>query len=530
MGVFQPSYTEKLPKGSKILERITRQGKSGKPIYSARVQFPNGKTEVIRTNEAGTRRVRFSRTWHIRITTPDGQDLRFKGYRDKRATEAKAAELQKRIIREHSGLSDPTDEHAKRPLAEHAEDFRRYLTAKGNTPEYVALVVFRLTAVLDSCRFIRVGDVQASAVVTFLAELRGGEEGKSIKTANEYLAAAKNFTRWLWRDRRLTVDPLACLSKLTGGAADVRHARRDFSADELRWLLDSTRQSVRPFRRLCGLDRYTVYLTAAATGFRTSELASLTPESFDLNDDTPTATVQAACTKNRKEAVQPLPRDVATILKDYLRGRPAGQPVWPGTWCNDASAKMIRKDLTEARANWLSGFPEGRQRDETEGTDFLAYVDAEGRHADFHALRHTFITMVGKSGVSPKEHQDLARHSTYALTGRYTHSRFYDLSAAVQGLPILTGGPEAEAPALRATGTDGTAPKNLAQNLAPRGVISGDSERQAETSDNQPAQTKTPGKPAISLISQGKGEEDDEWRRRESNPRPVALQRPLLRV
>ena len=50
-------------------------------------------------------------------------------------------------------------------------------------------------------------------------------------------------------------------------------------------------------------DRFTIYLTAAATGFRTSELASMTPESFDLDGSTPTATVQAACTKNRRLAV-----------------------------------------------------------------------------------------------------------------------------------------------------------------------------------------------------------------------------------
>src|SRR5713101_2602674 len=77
----------------------------------------------------------------------------------------------------------------------------------------------------------------------------------------------------------------------------------------------------------------------------------------------------------------------------------------------------------------------------------------EGRYADFHALRHSFITMVGKAGVSPKEHQDLARHSTYALTSRYSHSRLYDLAAAVDALPIPTR-PDREAATLVATGTD----------------------------------------------------------------------------
>jgi len=49
---------------------------------------------------------------------------------------------------------------------------------------------------------------------------------KECQTANEYLAAANSFTRWLSRDRRITVDPLACLSWVANGAADIRHARR----------------------------------------------------------------------------------------------------------------------------------------------------------------------------------------------------------------------------------------------------------------------------------------------------------------
>jgi site-specific recombinase XerC len=312
---------------------------------------------------------RKSKTWWIRYYLPNGQRLKAKGFRDKKATENRAAELERRGIRQDAGIVEPADEHARRPLCEHAEDFRRYLAAKGNTALYVQLVLFRLTAVLDECRFVRIADFQASAVIEFLAHLREG--GKSTKTANEYLAAAKGFTRWLWRDRRIAVDPLACLSKLAHAAADIRHARRDFTCDELRWLLETARTSARLFRRLSGLDRYTIYLTAAATGFRTSELASMTPESFDLDGDTPTATVEAACTKNRRLAVQPLPLDVANVMREYLDGKSAGQPVWPGTWGNDASAKMIRRDLADTRGAWLQSFQDERQRDEMSKSDFL---------------------------------------------------------------------------------------------------------------------------------------------------------------
>src|SRR6516225_2340448 len=128
------------------------------------------------------------------------------------------------------------------------------------------------------------------------------------------------------------------------------------------------------------------------------------------------------------------------------------------------------------------------------GLTFWAYRDAEGRYADFHALRHSFITMVGKAGVSPREHQDLARHSTYALTSRYSHSRFYDLAAAVQALPIPTARPGPAREPLAATGTDG---KNLALNLALRRDVWGDKERQTEAQDTGPSATENPGKPAV---------------------------------
>ena len=59
---------------------------------------------------------------------------------------------------------------------------------------------------------------------------------------------------------------------------------------------------------------------------------------------------------------------------------------------NAASAKMIRGDLKEARKTWLKSFPDARQRTEADQTDYLAYVDVEGRYADFHSMRHFYIS------------------------------------------------------------------------------------------------------------------------------------------
>jgi integrase len=185
----------------------------------------------------------------------------------------------------------------------------------------------------------------------------------------------------------------------------------------------------RTLRGLTGADRVVIYQLAARTGFRASEVASLTPESFDL--DAPSVTVEAAYSKHRRKDVQPLRDDTAAMMRDYLRDRQAGQPVWPGNW-HPAAAAILRADLAAA------GIP---------------YTDAEGRVYDFHALRHQFISDMVEAGVHPKDAQTLARHSTITLTmDRYAHVRRPNLHAALDRLPDLPDPAPAEDAAAKKRG------------------------------------------------------------------------------
>jgi integrase len=390
--------------------------------------------------KTGRKVKRKSPRWWIRYYTPDGQRHKVKGYTDRKATETLAAELVKQGERLAGGLATPFDEHAKTPLLQHADDYRGYLTAKGSTPRHVDYTLTAVRAALAECNFVKIGDVQPSIVLSFLAGLRS--KGKSIRTANYYLTAFKGFTRWLWKDRRAAVDALAGMSRLPNEASDVRHGRRDLSADELDWLLRAARDSEQSFRDLDGIDRLHLYLTAAASGLRVAELGSLTPESFDLGAEPPIVRVHATHAKNRKQAEQPLPLDVADALRDFLDGKPAGIPVWPGTW-KDRAAAMLRVDLTAARAKWLESFHDARQRDDMD-------------HVDAHSLRHTFISRIVASGASAKVAQHLARHSTVTLTlGRYAHASLHDVSAAVDSLAGMVPSAGPGQGALAATGTDG---------------------------------------------------------------------------
>jgi integrase len=197
--------------------------------------------------------------------------------------------------------------------------------------------------------------------------------------------------------------------------------RRALSQAELQAIIEAARMSATSFRKLTGMDRAMLYLTAMTTGFRASELASLTPSQFDLEAPQPVVWIRARNTKNKKPAAQPIPPDAAAVLRGYLAGREPTKTAWPGKWAShNKAAEMLKIDLEAA------GIPYA-----VEGQDGTLY-------ADFHALRHSYITLLAKSKVHPKLAQELARHSSIELTMNiYTHVEQDEKAAAVNSLPSL---------------------------------------------------------------------------------------------
>jgi hypothetical protein len=55
---------------------------------------------------------------------------------------------------------------------------------------------------------------------------------------------------------------------------------------------------------------------------------SLTPESVDLDADTPTITCLGENTKNGKDAIQPIRPELAAMLRSWLAGKAPGSPVF----------------------------------------------------------------------------------------------------------------------------------------------------------------------------------------------------------
>lgn len=254
--------------------------------------------------------------------------------------------------------------------------------------------------------------------------------------------ALRRFTAWLVRRKRLPADSLLEL-RAGSAAGDHRHDRRPLTDPQMRRLLVATRASTTTLRGLTGEDRYQLYLTAAATGFRAAELASLTPELFALNATPPVVHLPDRVDKAGRKTVQPIPRAVADELRAYLAAKQAGEPVWPGRWHLEA-AEVLRVDLTAA------GIPYAIQ-----GPDGPLY-------ADFHALRHTFIASLDRAGVTLKQAMHLARHSTPVLTARvYGRADLAELAAAADRIGGLVTGMVA--------GTNASECHNLTQSDTPEG-------------------------------------------------------------
>lgn len=65
------------------------------------------------------------------------------------------------------------------------------------------------------------------------------------------------------------------------------------------------------------------------------------------------------------------------------------------------------------------------------------YRNADGKYADFHALRHTFNTRAWTTGTTPDVARALARHSDINLTLRDTHTTQAAQADAIQKMPSL---------------------------------------------------------------------------------------------
>jgi len=357
--------------------------------------------------------------WQITYTGADGRTKRRVGFTDKQESARLARRLEDEARARRLGLLDDgaerSSKHASAPISEHVEAYRGLLESKGGDPRHVRETMASIHAVLETCEWATLQDLDGAR---FSAHLREYAQGRAARTVNARRQALRGFTRWLVANQRLDRDPFATVAR----AADHVKARerRALDDDEINRLIQATAQEPTRFR-MGGERRAMLYRVAIGTGFRAGELASLTPRSFDLDAEDPTITIEAAYSKRRRRDIQPIRPDLAETLRPWLASQPLEKILWPIKGAK--TARMIAADLEAA------GVP---------------VEDDAGRVCDFHALRHTYVTRLARAGVTPKVAQTLARHSTITLTmDRYAHVSLADHRRALDALPDVGPSPDA---------------------------------------------------------------------------------------
>lgn len=302
--------------------------------------------------------------------------------------------------RESEGLTVPSSllKASRTSILDHLDAYTADLRARGCADMYVYNIERLTTRLCLECGWMQPVDITAQG---FTAWRSSQGEQRAAKTLNEYYDALAGLLRWLVGQGKLTSNPLLGVRKAKTEGAE-RRLRRAFTDDELRRLF-----AVAGPRRL-------VYLVAAGTGLRRAELAALVWGDVCLDEQGAHILARASTTKNRRQAHLPLHADIVEALRAHRPGdAEPDDPVFATIPCMDT----LRKDLDQAG---------------------IAFKDARGRQADFHALRYSFATRLMRACVSPRVAMQLMRHSEMRLTAKiYTDADQLPTDAAVQSLPSL---------------------------------------------------------------------------------------------
>ncbi len=415
------------------------------------------------------------RPQNVALKLPSGS-----GVTDKDVARKLLDEILIRQQREAVGLRDASIDSACLPIRKVLADFLRHLRRNGRTPKHVRRNAHDVLRLCELMGATRLGEVNAVGIDVAIGRL--GETGIGPKTVNAYRDCLHAMLDWAVRVARLLpVNPAEMVVRLSQGD-DVRKVRRAMPPDQARALLAVADE----------FGRGLVYRAAMLTGLRWSELAALEWRDLDLDDERPSLTLRAGTTKSRRGDTLPINPELAALLR--AERKPDDSPT-------DRVLRVPRLD-TFRRDCVRAGIP-GFVWNAEKGRA-LQIPDDRGRTLDFHALRTTYVSWLSAAGVAPRTAQMLARHTDIRLTMRsYTDPRLLDGHAAVESLPDLQPDQPTTETA-KATGTNGPI-SEVNCNVDCNGQ---------DVSESKP------------LRIQG----SDDWRRRESNPRPKALQERLLRA
>ena len=354
-------------------------------------------------------------TWYGSFRNEHGRWEKVQLFTDKTASGRRLNEIQRDADLRRAGVLTPMMDHAAKSIDTHRDDYLADLRGQNVSAQHLKNVETRINEIITLGGWKRLSDITADGmrgVLNAVGKRQASgtkiKQGLTLSTVNSFLKMARAFVHWLVQRGRLNGDPLAVLKKADESRAEKRRARRSLSGDEIIRLLEAAPP-----------DRSFVYKFIILSGLRRGEARQLRVGDLHLAATLPFIQLRTEQTKNGKADQIPVhPELLAELIERTSKKLPAAN-----LFHAIPEVRTLMKDLAKAK---------------------IEFVNDTNQRVDLHAQRHTFCTLIARSGASMKTAQTLMRHGDPKLTMNvYSHVGIFDTASALASVTLPTAVPVA---------------------------------------------------------------------------------------
>jgi len=249
----------------------------------------------------------------------------------------------------------------------------------------------------------------------FRDNLRKG--GRAAKTVNGYVKDVRSCIRSATKEGLLARNPATNVEHL---AEDDSISREPFTIDEV-----ATLAAKAPSNDWRGM-----ILLGAYGGIRLGDAAHLKAGNVDLVEKL-IRFMPAKSSRKKKIVTLPMHPELESFLLTHPLSDDPAAPLFPSL-AKRSVAGRNGLSLTFAAIMDTAGVSRGIAKETADGAGRIQYTRS------FHALRHTFNSLLAGADVAQETRMKLTGHSTREVNDIYTHSDVATLRKALEKMPHLT--------------------------------------------------------------------------------------------
>ena len=385
---------------------IHKDSRGKSPFWQAAFTGPDGRRRLVSTKERNRRKALDIAVLWEREATRARQHL---------LTEAQGRKIIAEFVQYSTG-QEMTFYTCREWLEEWIE--KRTTEATEGTRTRYKQIVRDFLAFMGARADLPLRAISSNDIVDFRNKLRA--EGRAASTCNLVVRKILSMPFRLARELGIIEVNPAAPASIGKKLEDSEESEREpFSVAEIMAMLDLPDDAL----GTPGDEWRGCIILAATTGLRLGDVVGLQWGMVD----TKKTVISLSTGKTGKKVLLPMHPDFSA----WIEKQPAGvglAPVFPR--------------LSAIRMGGHKGLSERFIRIAGKAGIVQTVVQREGRgrasnSKTFHSLRHTFITMLANSGVSPEIRQKLAAHEDSDVHEKYTHLELKTLTAAIAKLPRL---------------------------------------------------------------------------------------------